>query len=155
MSNTERLRSIANLIKSPDANSIRNLTVFTAMIPSLLSTAEDASAKQLFDMDGYQNPNHELQMASFPGNERYSEIIDPREAETKDGISFNLADNQEYALKAGVTLFLIGYWAQSLAYSIRQMEAARKEDRRVARYGVILQGIAFATLDSIVWSIQL
>ncbi|OGD86687.1 hypothetical protein A2164_02715 [Candidatus Curtissbacteria bacterium RBG_13_35_7] len=133
---------------------IRNVAAVTLLIPLLLS-ADNADASQ--KANDAANVNNELHLA-LKGQSVNGINVDPiftaqNNAEVKPDSSFDLSWDQEYTLKTGLTLFLAGSLLTSWAHSRRQMEAASKPDRRIAKAGIALQGLAFAVIDSVVWSV--
>jgi len=64
-----------------------------------------------------------------------------------------LHPEQEYALKAGLSLVGLGYWVHSYAARNRQMEGAQKEDKNESAIGLEIQGLGIATILGTTWSL--
>ena len=60
---------------------------------------------------------------------------------------------QEYALKAGLSLVGLGYWVHSYAARNRQMEGAQKSDKNQSAIGLDIQGLGIATILGTTWSL--
>jgi len=69
--------------------------------------------------------------------------------------SASRSDIEEDILKAGITLFMAGFWLRARASSKREMEGAFDEQKKQAEIGTALMGMGLILADAALWSIDL